>query len=141
MTKLMGLSYKIIYKKGSENKVADAISRVSSTEHYDIFALSVVKQVWLQDIQAGYQQDHQALQLLTELSVQSPLGFYTLQDGLIKYKGRVWIGSNSTLQAKILFSLHNSVVGGHSSLEVTYHRIKAPFAWPKLKQLVKTFVS
>lgn len=108
---------------------------------YDISALSVVKPVWLQDIQAGYQQDHQALQLLTELSVQSPLGFYTLQDGLIRYKGRVWIGSNSALQAKILSSLHNSAVGGHSGLEVTYHRIKALFSWPKLKQSVKTFVS
>lgn len=57
LTKLMGLSYKIIYKKGSENKVADALSRVSSLDQYDISALSVIKPVWLQDIQLGYQQD------------------------------------------------------------------------------------
>lgn len=69
------------------------------------------------------------------------MGFFTLQDGLIKYKGRVWIGSNSALQAQILASLHASAVGGHSRLEVTYHRVKHLFAWPKLKQSVKTFVA
>lgn len=31
LTKLMGLNYKIVYKKGVDNKVADALSRVSQT--------------------------------------------------------------------------------------------------------------
>lgn len=38
-------------------------------------------------------------------------------------------------------SLHTNAVRGHSGLEVTYHKIKTLFAWPKLKQTVKTFVS
>lgn len=71
----------------------------------------MVKLVWLQAIQDGYQLDNQALQLLTELSLQSVVGFFTLQDVLIMYKGRVWIGSNSSLQAKIMSALHTSAIG------------------------------
>lgn len=104
-TKLMGLTYKIIYKKGVDNKVADALSRVPQSDTYEISAIYVVKPVWLQDIQAGYQQDSHALQLLTELSVQSASGHYTLKEGIIRYKGRIWVGSNFSLQAKILASL------------------------------------
>lgn len=137
----MGVSYKIIYNKISDNKVADALSRVVQHDTYELSAISVVKPVWLVDIQNGYQLDSHALQLLTELSVHQPIGHYTLKEGLISYKGRVWIGSNSSLQATILSSLHSSDVGGHSGFEVTYYRIKALFAWPKLKQSVKTFVA
>lgn len=141
LTKLMGLSYKIVYKKGVKNKVADALSRVQSNDVYDIAALSVIKPVWLQDIQEAYQQDTQAKCLLTELALSSPQGHYSLQDGVIKYKGRVWVGSNPFLQGKILVSLHTSAIGGHSGHEATYHRIKQMFAWPKLKQTVKDFVA
>lgn len=137
----MGLSYKIIYKKGTENRVADALSRVMPSDTYELSTISMVKPVWLQYIQSGYHLDPHAMKLLTELSVQPSIGHYTLQEGLIRYKGRIWIGSNSSLQAKILSSLHNSAMGGHSWFEVTYHRIKTLFAWPKLKQDVKTFVS
>jgi hypothetical protein len=76
LTKLMGLNYKIIYKKGADNKVADALSRVSSTNTYDLSALSVVKPLWLQEVQASYI-DPQSVQLLAGLSVSSPQGFYT----------------------------------------------------------------
>lgn len=141
LTKLMGLSYKIIYKKGSENKVADALSRVDKATLYDIASLSVVKPLWLQEVQNGYTLDSKATQLLAELSVSSPAGNYFLQNGINRYKGRVWIGSHPSLQSKILSSLHASAIGGHSGCEVTYKRVKNLFAWPKLKQSVKDFVA
>jgi hypothetical protein len=47
LTKLMGLNYKIVYKKGVDNKVADALSRVSQALPYDLSAISVVKPLWL----------------------------------------------------------------------------------------------
>lgn len=78
ITKLMGLNYKIIYKKGANNKVADALSRVAQAQPYDLTAISVVKPLWLQDVQASYQTDPQATKVLAELSVSSPQGFYRL---------------------------------------------------------------
>jgi hypothetical protein len=74
----MGLNYKIVYKKGVDNKVADALSRVSQTTSYDILVVSVVKPLWLQEIQSSYHNDPHSAKLLAELSITSPQGFYTL---------------------------------------------------------------
>jgi hypothetical protein len=80
-------------------------------------------------------------QLLSQLSVTSPTGFYSLSNGLIKYKGRIWVGADPHMQAKILNSLHASPIRGHSSYEVTYKKVKNLFAWQKLKESVKHFVA
>ena len=36
--------------------------------------------------------------------------------------------------------MHDSAIGGHSSIPVTYRRIKQLFAWPGLKSAVQQFV-
>jgi len=49
----------------------------------------------LEIIVEGYQQDPQAQQLLTELSVVTPNDKgYALVDGIIKHKGRIWLGNH-----------------------------------------------
>jgi hypothetical protein len=141
LTKLMVLSYQIIYKKGVDNKVADALSRVSQAPTYDLSAISMMKPLWLQVIQDSYTTNPQATKLLSELTVSSPSGLYTLKDGLIRYKGRIWVGSVPALHSKILMALHSSAIGGHSGYEVTYNRVKQLFAWFKLKQSVQDFVA
>jgi hypothetical protein len=82
----------------------------------------------------GYQHDPKALQLLTELVVGSGMsGHYKLQTRLIKYKGRLWLGNNVALHHKIVASLHDNTVGGHSRFPITYRRAKQLFAWPAMK--------
>jgi hypothetical protein len=134
------MTYKIIYKKGSENKVADALSRLPTSPTFDISTVSIIKPLWLEDIQKAYNSDPHCSKLLAELAISSPSGHYSLQDGLIKYKGRIWVGTNQTMQLKLLFALHTGAVGGHSRYEVTYKRVKHLFAWPKLKLIVQQFV-
>jgi len=50
------------------------------------------------------------------------------------------VGNNELAQHHILQALHASGLGGHSGIQGTYHRVKALFAWPKLKQVVTKFV-
>ena len=54
LTKLMGLRYKILYKKGVENTVADALSRVNPHSQLEVLALSCAQPEWLSDIYQAY---------------------------------------------------------------------------------------
>lgn len=69
-TKLLGLRYKVVYKKGSDNNIADALSRRRHPPS-SCFALSVVTLEWCSDIRQGYQTDPQATTLLTKLATTS----------------------------------------------------------------------
>ena len=89
----------------------------------------------------SYATDAAAQQLLTELAVHSPnnLGF-TLDRGLIRFKGKLWVANNSAMQTKIIAAFHSSAIGGYSGVQATYHRIKRLFHWRGLKQAVEDFV-
>jgi ribosomal protein L21E len=137
----MGLSYRIIYKQGKENRVADALSRTTHAPDHDLTALSTVTSSWVHTLQESYTQDPDSSKLLQELAIQSPSGKFSLNKGLIYFNSRIWIGNIPEIQQQILFALHSSAVGGHSGFEATYNRIKRLFAWPHQKQTVKDYVA
>jgi hypothetical protein len=54
--------------------------------------------IWLDMVQEGYAKDIQAQHLLAALTVApQSMQHYTLTNGIIRYKNRVWIGNNSPL--------------------------------------------
>lgn len=55
--KLLGLQYRIMYKKGTDNTAADALSR--NAEASTLAAISTVTPKWLEIILEGYTQDDQ----------------------------------------------------------------------------------
>jgi hypothetical protein len=59
---------------------------------------------------------------------------------VIRHKGRIWLGHNSTLQLKIFSAFHSSSLGGHSGVPVTYKRIKQLFSWSGMKKMIKEWV-
>jgi hypothetical protein len=57
LSKLLGLNYKIEYKKGMENKVTDALSRMVTPTIEVEHELQVVSEIipqWISDIQESY---------------------------------------------------------------------------------------
>jgi hypothetical protein len=135
--KLLGLQYKIQYKKGATNSAADASSR---REPQEVCAISTCTPSWVKVI-LGYhdnEDDKKLLQLLS-LPGDHPACF-SLVDGVIRYNGRIWLGHNALAQQHVLQALHVSGIGGHSGVQGTYQRVKSLFAWPKLKRDVTTFV-
>lgn len=140
-TKLLGMQYKIVYKQGSENRVADALSRRAHTEA-SCLALSACSPQWCQAIIDGYLLDKETKQLLAKLVVDSSaVPNFSLQDGLLKFNNRIWVGNNGAMQQSILEAIHSSAVGGHSGFPVTYHKLKQLFAWPGMRKMTKHFVA
>jgi len=138
--KLLGLQYKITYKKGLENKAADALSR--QPEQPALLAASVSTPRWLEIVIEGYQSDDSSKQLLAELALTgSNDNGFSLVDGIIRYKNRIWLGQHKEAHKAILLALHSSGLGGHSGVTATYHKIKALFAWPMMKKDISDYVA
>jgi hypothetical protein len=108
--KLMGLQYKIQYKSGSSNRAADALSCCASKV---VGAISTCVPSWQENLATGYLENEEDKKLLAALSVPGshPTGF-SLVDGLIRYKSRIWIGHNEAAQQHVLQALHVSGIGG-----------------------------
>lgn len=71
-TKLLGLDYKIVYKKGTYNSATDALSRFPSVSHcqpMDLYALSTSQPDWMHQLTVTYTQLRATAQLLTSLVV------------------------------------------------------------------------
>jgi len=138
-TKLIGLQYKIIYRKGADNGAADALSRCPIAH---LSTVSVCQPQWLDEVVSSYTADARAKEMLSKLALTSDaVPHFTLRDGVIRYKNRIWVGNDIGLQTKLITAVHASAVGGHSGVAVTYRRLKQLFAWTGMKSAVQSFVS
>jgi len=139
MNRLMGLQFKVVYRKGKENLAADAPSRVGHL--LAIQAVSSLQPIWVQELLNSYTTDPRAQQLLAQLAIKSPDEHgYSLDKGVIKFQNKLWVAQNSALQTKIITAFHASALGGHSGVQATYHRIHRLFHWKGLKLAVEDFV-
>lgn len=139
-TKLLGLRYRIIYKKGSENSAADALSRRQHASEV-CCAISAATPQWCADIVEGYHSDPHVQALITKLSTRpTEQSKFSFQDGLLRFQKRIWVGNNQTLQQQLIVAFHSSPLGGHSGIPATIKCLRDLFAWPGLKQHVEHFV-
>jgi hypothetical protein len=124
LMKLVEFNYSIEYKKGKENKIADALSRVD----HSLSAISSVIPTWVADIEASYHSDSTYTDLIQYLLVNCEAApHYTLHSGILRFKGKICISKDDTLKTNILASLHSSVIGGHSGIRATLQRVKRLF--------------
>jgi hypothetical protein len=139
-TKLLGLQYKIIYKKGIENAVADAISHKSGTS-VTCMAISSCQPQWLDELEASYEQDLYATDIIAKLTLHElVVSHFSRSQGVLHYKKRIWVGADSALQLKLIIDFHESASDGHSGVPVTYRRLKQYFSWKGMKAVVHDFV-
>lgn len=127
LTKLMGLQFKIQYKRGTENKVIDALSRrpdlradTEQVEMNEMNALTTAIPIWIEQLVQGYQTDEQAKHILADLMLGKQPDNFALVNGIIKFKGKIFLGNNKQLQQKIMQTLRTGAMGGHSGFPITY---------------------
>ena len=135
------------YKKCKENLVADALSRNAEIEDFChdcddtkgvLCMVSFPTPTWLIDLKASYGSDQkvQGIFQASELGKEVPKGF-SIQNGLLLYKGRIYLGSCDALKVAMLQQVHNSSLGRHSGFLKTFHKVKRDFYWPGLREDVK----
>ena len=141
LLKLLGFDYKIVYKKGSENMVADALSRSDHGGTLLQLAVSIVASDVCDKVKRSWQSDidvHQLIQSLVDNTYHG--NKYTWQDGVLKRKGKVVVGADEELRKQLVNHFHGDAVGGHSGVHVTAKKLGAIFYWKGLKKLVKQWV-
>lgn len=92
--RLMDLQYKIVYKQGNTNMAVDALSRCH--EPQNVCAVSTVYFDWLDKIKQAYQDDPQAVKLLSAHQTSETLSNgFEVADGVIRQMGEYgWVPIN-----------------------------------------------
>lgn len=140
LTKLLRYDYKIEYKKGAENKVADGLSR-QFDEEGSCLAITTVHPLWIGELIFTYEGDSLAQETIAEL-INCPYNVsnFSYKDGLVRYHGKLYVGSSTQLRIQIIETMHASPLSGHSGIQGTFQRLQAIFYWPSMKERLKEFV-
>ena len=81
-------------------------------------ALSIAEQLWMEELIKSYKNDAQCKDIIAKLvldpDAQPP---YQLVEGILKYKGKIYVGSSNDLRLQLLQTLHSSAIGGHLDKE------------------------
>lgn len=94
----MGYDFVVEYKKGVENRVADALSqREVDKGEFSLALLSILTCNWVDDLKAQYQEDEE-LKSLLEKWHQHKLDThrYSMRDGLLLYETDFSLGGQLT---------------------------------------------
>jgi len=140
ISKLMGYAFIVEYKKDKDNLVVDALSKKEGKEGASSSActlciISFPTPKWIAKLKDSYESNPNLHQLLQDFQIgrEIPKEF-TMQNGLLLYKGRIYLGPNSHLKSSVLHYVHNSPLGEHSGYLKTLHRIQQDFYWPGLRK-------
>lgn len=137
LSKLMGYDYEIVYKRGQDNVVADALSRAPT-----LSAISAIGTGLLNQIRNSWEANDK-LKTIVQQKQQDPQSWphYTWSQNQLKRKGKLVVGNDPDLQLQLITEFHSSSLGGHSGSEATAKRLQSYFYWKKLIEAVDKFMS
>lgn len=140
LAKLLGYEYTIQYKAGATNVVADTLSRLPPPAG-KLMILSVPQLDFMTEIRQSLEASHEFKLMVTSIqSNPSQYPDHSICNGLILYKGRIWLNSDNPCISSLLMEYHASPLGGHLGIAKTTHRVESNFFWSSLKQDVKRFI-
>jgi hypothetical protein len=143
----------INYHLEKPNVVADALSRISHVNHLvvksilselrDKFArLKIVANTevvemgvsssLLQEIRRGQVEDEKIQEIKRNIKEEKSFGFLEDDQGVLLYKGRIYVPNVKELNDKILREAHESAYSIHSGGNKMYHDLKATYWWRSL---------
>jgi hypothetical protein len=140
VTKLFGYDYEIIYNKGKDNVVVDALSRKYEDEE-SIFSLSFIVLYWPQVVHQEWLHDPKSSHLIQQLQSNSPVyPWYSWINDEFRYKGHLYLSKQSKIKSMVLSDLHATPTAGHSGFTKIYDQVKRSFLFEGMKQDLRNFV-
>jgi hypothetical protein len=143
----------INYHLEKPNVVADALSRISHVNHLvvksilselrDKFArLKIVANTevvemgvsssLLQEIRRGQVEDEKIQEIKRNIKEEKSFGFLEDDQGVLLYKGRIYVPNVKELNDKILREAHESAYSIHPGGNKMYHDLKTTYWWRSL---------
>ncbi|WVZ18576.1 hypothetical protein V8G54_005898 [Vigna mungo] len=144
MAKLMGYDFEVVYKRGSTNRAANALSRKNEGE-LDGKELRAMSRLFWPDVGEVIKEvdeDVELQKVIADLK-QDPNSHvsYTLENERLHYKGRLVLSAKSVWIPKMLGEFHVTKMGGHSGIYRTYRRIAQSLYWVGMKKMIIEFVA
>ena len=140
LAKILGYDYDIIYKKGCDNVVVDALSCQFEDER-TLLSISLPIPDWIEEACKEWFSHPFLSQLINNLreDPNSSVG-YSWKDEILCYKEHLFISSRSNLKTHILVELHSSPTIGHAGFQKTYAHTHRSFFWMSMKTDIITFL-
>lgn len=136
----MGFTFDIIYQPGPSNQVADALSRRQPNQVEMGSLVATCGASWDQAQQlVNVDPVYKKLKEDILQNTKSPLGF-TVENGILKYKGRLVLPKDCPLIQTILHEYHDKVIGGHAGELKTFQRIAKEWFWSGMRQKINQYV-
>ena len=93
------------------------------------------------DIRAALPTDESALSGLRLAQSDDHPQWSVDESGLLHYQGRIWVPASGDLRLRVLRNCHDHILAGHFGQNRTLALVRRTYAWPKMRDFVKRYVS
>lgn len=137
MGKLLGFDFKVEYKPGATNTVADMLSSRDTSDDATVLALSTPWFHFIERLCQAQETDHALVAIKDEIYTGAHTGLWSTTDGMVQFIGCQYIPLASSLLQEIMLAVHEE---GHEGIQRTLHRLCRDFHFPNMKSLVQDMV-
>lgn len=129
LTKLLGFSYIIVYRKGRENLAADALSRspVGEEELGSTQLMAITCQhlpEWLEQLLKENETSEWLRELHEQVKNKTASVGFSVSQGYIMFRQRYCLSPLSPLREVVLQEFHGSKIGGHVGFYRILYRVR-----------------
>ncbi|CAN6308396.1 unnamed protein product [Urochloa humidicola] len=138
VSKLFGYSFRVEYRPCKLNTVADALSRRDEdATAAQAFAISKPEFHLFEEFRQEATTLDDIITKRREIEDGTAGAAWTLVDGFVMYRGRIFMPETSRLWPLVLETAHGA---GHEGVQKTLHRLRSSFYNPHANRLVRDYV-
>ncbi len=140
--------WKVEYRQGKYNSVADALSRISDHDlkqekavHHSISAVAIRSEASAKELveKIKLEQEKEEYKKWI-LSLREREKGIEERDGIWKKDSRIIVPNNREIKTMLMFEVHDCKTSGHLGVTKTIERISRQFWWPSLRGEVRKYV-